>query len=302
MAVAIWTAATGYGTLAGTGRRGSSVMWVVLGLVACGVLWGLVRWYGLYRCHPDKLRYLLPFGDEGREARGTLDKERKKSKRIRDKADLAFGAARTAAEGRVSPFAQRLQALREEQNTLHAEAQQPGEAVGDLLGPTSGPEEWLQLHEHVLASLKRVQSETGETEDVWGESLSLAGLDIETSTDPKHHIGLRVTLPGGQNRLRDWFYPDTADWEIHLNAFVRLVREQIAQEYEFRAQLQAREAENADAIRQAEADHRSAKEKCDREIGEAERDRLKEHADADVVRDKAYDVWMDKGGGLRPWW
>lgn len=277
-------------------------MWVFLGLVACGVLWGLVRWFGLYRCHPDRLRYLLPFGDEGREARGALHKKRKESNRIRNDADVVFEAARLAAEGSLVPFIERLDELRGERDTLHADAQKPGEAVGDLLGPTSGPEEWLQLHEHVLASLKRVRSETGETEDVWGEPLFLAGLDIETRTDRNHHICLRVTLPGGQNRLREWLYPDTADWEIRLNVFVRLAREQIAQEYDFRARLQADEAENTKAIRKAEAEHRTAAETAARKIGEAERDRKKGHADADVVRDEAYDLWVDEGGGLRPWW
>ncbi|WP_327694442.1 hypothetical protein [Streptomyces sp. NBC_00459] len=276
------------------------MMWIVL-LVICAVL---VGWYSLFPCCPNKLRYTFWFGAGEREARQELAKGRADSRSIRDGADERFGKVKAAADEYLRPWTERLQTLRGEQRTLHAEAQKPGEAVGAPLGPAKAPAEWLQLHDHVLASLKRVRSETGETRYERGGSLALEGLEIETRTDRNHHICLRVTLPGGQNRVREWLYPDTADWEIRLHAFVESVREQIAFDYDCRAAWRARDNQYADAIRQAEADHQDALAKVDRKIDEAERRRNKEHAEADRVRGEACKAWVDDAGGLRPrmWW
>jgi len=274
-------------------------MWVFLGLVACGAL---VGWFGRYPCHPDKLRYAFWFGAEERGARRTLDEGRAERKRIRDAADGKFGEATAAVDECLRPLNESLQILRGQQEALQVEAQDCGKALGDPLGPARDPEEWLQLYEHALVPQRIVQSEAGEPQSEWGEPLPLEGLVVETDIYLDLYVRLLVTLPGGQNRVRWWIYPKDADWAKRLSAFVRPLEEQIDTDSGFRAQLRAREAKNADAIRQADADLATAAETGKRQIGAAEQRRRKEHARADAIRDTAYGVWVRDAGGRRPWW
>ncbi len=273
-------------------------MWVLLGL-ACLVL---VGWFGHYPCRPDKLRYAFWFGAEERAARRTLNDGRAESKRIRDDAEAEFGTVTTADAERLSPLDKRLEDLRGQQEALQAEARAWGDPMGDPLGPSAKTEQWLQLYEHALVPLKYVRSEAGEPLAEPDEPLPLLGLDVHPDRFLDHWLRLRVTPPSGQNRERTWLYPDERDWALRLNDFVESANKLIGDENGFRARLQERETENAHAIRQAEAERRIAAEKGRREVGGAEQRRQKEHSGADVVRDEAYDAWVDDAGGLRPWW
>jgi hypothetical protein len=276
-------------------------MWVFLALVVCVAL---VWRYGRYRCHLDKLRYAFWFGEEERKARGALNEARELGRGIRSEADGNLGTVRTGAEESLRPLNETLLTLQAERDTLQARALEWGDPVCDLAEQASDPPEWLQLREHVLVPVTKVESGADgaeQPEGAWGEPLALGGLHLDTEPYLDHYVCLRVTLPSGQNRVRKWLYPNSRDSVLRLAAFVRVAQEQIGKDSDFRTDLRSREAEITDRIRQTEATRASTAEPGRRGIEQAEENRTKEHARADALRDLAYAKWA-KGAGHRPLW